>query len=154
MQLTQQTDYALRVLMYVGANSGRRVNITEIADFYQISRSHLTKIVASLARSGYLKSIRGNNGGLRLEKQADEINIGEVVRRFEPLDILECMGKNRRCMIDRNCLLKRVFDEATALFLKTIDQYYLNDLIENDLLQKQIRDGDNVIPVYQCKDPS
>ncbi|NLC23039.1 Rrf2 family transcriptional regulator [Oxalobacter vibrioformis] len=139
MQLTQQTDYALRVLMYVAANPDRLVNITEISDFYQISRSHLAKIVASLGRSGYLKSIRGNNGGIRLKKQADEINIGEVVRRFEPLGILECMGKGGRCVVARNCMLKRIFIEATSRFLETIDQYHLNDLLENGMLLQQFR---------------
>ena len=89
MQLTQQTDYALRILMYAAAHPERLVNITEIAELYGISRSHLTKIVANLASSQYLESIRGNKGGIRLNKPASEINIGEIIRRFEPLAIVD-----------------------------------------------------------------
>src|SRR5699024_3222751 len=66
MQLAQQTDYAIRTLIYTAFHADRLVNITEIAEFYAISRSHLTKIVAFLSELGYLKSIRGKGGGLKL----------------------------------------------------------------------------------------
>lgn len=129
MQLTQQTDYALRILMYAAAHPERLVNITEIAELYGISRSHLTKIVANLASSQYLESIRGNKGGIRLNRSADKINIGEIIRRFEPLAIVDCMSKTRSCVITPNCKLKHVFFEATDAFLKTFDQYTLADMI-------------------------
>ena len=138
MQLTQQTDYAFRVLMYVAANSDRLVNITEIAELYDISRSHLTKIVASLAHAGYIESIRGHKGGLRMNKKASDINIGEVIRRFEPLTVIDCLGQQRSCIISKNCLLKHVFQDALDNFLKTFDQYHLDDMLTSDPLKKQL----------------
>lgn len=136
MQLTQQTDYALRILMYAAAHPDRLVNITEIAELYGISRSHLTKIVASLASSHYLESIRGNKGGIRLNRPASEINIGELIRRFEPLAIVDCMSKNRTCVITPTCRLKNVFFEATSAFLKTFDQYTLSDMLNPALIEQ------------------
>ena len=136
MQLTQQTDYALRILMYAAAHPERLVNITEIADLYGISRSHLTKIVANLASSQYLESIRGNKGGIRLNRPASEINIGEIIRRFEPLAIVDCMSKTRSCVITPNCKLKHVFFEATNAFLRTFDQYTLADMLPPALVRQ------------------
>lgn len=143
MQLTQQTDYALRILMYAAAHPDRLVNITEIAGLYNISRSHLTKIVASLANHQYLESIRGNKGGIRLNKAASEINIGEIIRRFEPLAIVDCMSKNRSCVITPTCTLKKVFFEATNAFLETFDQYTLADML-NPALIKQLNPEQSV----------
>lgn len=134
MQLTQQTDYALRVLMYAAANRERRVNITEIADTYQISRSHLTKVIAKLTKTGYLISVRGHNGGLYLAKTPNEINIGKIVREFEPLLLVECMTKNNECVITKGCKLKCFFAKAIENFLTTLDQYYLADLIQDNWL--------------------
>ncbi|MHB1692108.1 MAG: RrF2 family transcriptional regulator, partial [Thiomonas sp.] len=73
MRLTQFSDYALRVLMYAAEHPERLVTITELADFHRISRSHLTKVVVHLAGSGYLQSVRGRGGGLRLAREAASI---------------------------------------------------------------------------------
>lgn len=124
MQLTQQTDYALRILMYAAAHPERLVNITEIAELYGISRSHLTKSVANLASSQYLESIRGNKGGIRLNKPASEINIGEIIRRFEPLAIVDCMSKTRSCVITPNCKLKHVFIRSNRRLPENLRSIY------------------------------
>jgi Rrf2 family nitric oxide-sensitive transcriptional repressor len=59
MRLTLWTDYALRTLIYVGANAGRLSTIAEIAESFDISNAHLMKIVNKLAQQGYLQSVRG-----------------------------------------------------------------------------------------------
>ena len=79
MHLTQQTDYALRVLIYAAINNERLVNIGEIAADYAISKSHLMKVTTALVKGGFLEGIRGKGGGLRLAAAAHEINIGAVV---------------------------------------------------------------------------
>ena len=72
MRLTQWTDYTLRVLMYCAANEGREqpITITEVAESFDISRSHLTKIVQQLAADNLLETSRGRGGGMRLMKPA------------------------------------------------------------------------------------
>ena len=85
MRLTQWTDYTLRVLMYCAATEGREqpVTITEVAEGYGISRSHLMKIVQQLAAQGLLETTRGRGGGMRLMVPASAINIGAAVRATE-----------------------------------------------------------------------
>ncbi len=86
MRLTNYSDYALRVLMYLAVmpTSENLATISDIADSYQISNSHLTKIVHQLAQLGYIDSVRGKNGGIRLAMAAKDINLGQILRHTEP----------------------------------------------------------------------
>ena len=83
MHITQHTDYGLRLLTYLGANSERQVTIGEISERFDISRSHLMKVANQLVRDGFVEGIRGKGGGLRLARAPADINIGAVVRRME-----------------------------------------------------------------------
>ena len=85
MRLTNYSDYALRTLMYLAVmpNPHELATIADIAESYQISKSHLTKIIHQLAQLGYIDSVRGKNGGIRLAKPPVNINLGEVVRHTE-----------------------------------------------------------------------
>ena len=94
MYLTQYTDYSLRVLIFAAIHKERLINIAEIAQAYQISQSHLMKVVAALVRGGFLHSVRGKNGGLYLGAAPKDIGIGAVVRHMEPMQMVECMGSS------------------------------------------------------------
>ena len=105
MYLTQHTDYAMRVLIYTAINDDALVNISTIADTYGISKSHLMKVVTALVKGGFLASVRGKGGGLRLARAPENINLGAVVRHLEPMQLVECMGQNNDCLITPNCRL-------------------------------------------------
>jgi Rrf2 family nitric oxide-sensitive transcriptional repressor len=93
MRLTRYTDYSLRVLIYLGLQTERLSSIREIADLYGISESHLMKVVQALGQSGYVATLRGGGGGLRLAKPAHEINVGDVVRNTEDdVALVECFA--------------------------------------------------------------
>ncbi|MBK6471437.1 MAG: Rrf2 family transcriptional regulator [Betaproteobacteria bacterium] len=133
MQLTKWTDYSLRVLMYCAAQTerGTPVTITEIGQAHGISRSHLTKVVMSLAALGYLETTRGRGGGLRLMAPASEIRIGEVVRRTETdFTLLECFDAAlNTCGLAGRCRLESVLHQAMARFLEVLDGVTLADLM-------------------------
>ena len=76
MQLTLFTDYCFRVLIYLAQQPQRRVTVTELTDYYGISRHHLVKVVHWLGRQGYVTTSRGKQGGLCLARPAQDINIG------------------------------------------------------------------------------
>src|SRR5476649_1618828 len=79
MRLTLYTDYSLRVLLYLANKEDEIVTISELADFYKISRNHLVKVVHNLGLNGYILTTRGRRGGLKLARPAKGILVGEVV---------------------------------------------------------------------------
>jgi Rrf2 family transcriptional regulator, nitric oxide-sensitive transcriptional repressor len=132
MRLTLYTDYSLRVLLYLTNKEDELVTISELADFYKISRNHLVKVVHNLGLNGYILTTRGRHGGLKLARPAKEILIGEVVRSTEPdFDLLECFNPvTDQCVISRSCSLKSVIFNAQASFLGELDKYTLADMVK------------------------
>jgi Rrf2 family transcriptional regulator, nitric oxide-sensitive transcriptional repressor len=131
MRLTLHTDYTLRVLIQVGLNDGRLTTISDIADSFGISKNHLMKVVNDLGRRGYLETMRGRNGGIRLLRQPCDINIGRIVRETEDeLAVLGCLNWVGYCCIEEVCVLRGAVRDATAAFLAVLDHYTLADLLK------------------------
>lgn len=150
MQLTLHTDYSLRVLLYLAQKGGEQATISEIAEFYQISRNHLVKVVHHLASAGFLHTMRGKHGGMTLARAANLISIGDVVRRMEPnFDIMECFStSNQPCVIASVCTLKTLLHQASYAFLSLLDSYTVADAVT---LSKQT---EQVFPVEQLLNSS
>lgn len=130
MHITRYTDYSLRVLIYLAINQEKISTISDIATSYDISKNHLMKIVQQLNQRGYVLATRGQNGGLKLNQPAADINIGSLVREIEDKNkLVECFGEDNKCVITPSCQLKQVFAEAQDNFFKTLDAYTLQDLL-------------------------
>jgi Rrf2 family transcriptional regulator, nitric oxide-sensitive transcriptional repressor len=132
MRLTVYSDYALRLLMYLAVRTDRLSTIPDVAQAYSISSNHLMKVVHQLGQAGYIETIRGRNGGMRLARPAAEIMVGEVIRFTEPdMDIVPCFQpENHTCPLRRACRLKAALDKARQAFLAVLDDYTIGDLTE------------------------
>jgi Rrf2 family nitric oxide-sensitive transcriptional repressor len=147
MQLTKYTDYALRVLISLGHRE--RTTIAEIASAHGLSENHLMKIVHGLSKSGYVETLRGRGGGLKLAREPREISVGEVVRSTEEtLSVVECLadGYSGDCRLNDACTLKAALREARDAFLVTLDGYTLEDLLPK-------RRGSGVVRFYKPSTP-
>jgi Rrf2 family nitric oxide-sensitive transcriptional repressor len=129
MQLTKQTDFAFRILLYLGQlPDGELANIKVICAFYDISQNHIAKVVVKLTKLGYLASIRGHGGGIRLARPPSSINLAQVIEDFETtLKPVNC--DNPPCRIVTSCQLKGLLFEASNAFLETMRQRTLADLL-------------------------
>jgi Rrf2 family nitric oxide-sensitive transcriptional repressor len=130
LRLTVYTDFSLRLLVYLAVKEDARATIAEIAASYRISRNHLMKVAHQLGLGGYVVTIRGKNGGMRLARAPETIVLGEVVRRTEPdLALVPCFHPvEAPCAIRSACVLREAIAEARAAFLATLDRYTLADL--------------------------
>ena len=139
MRLTDYTDYSLRTLMYLGMHRDKLVTIQDIADAYSISKSHLMKVVHQLGLAGLVETIRGRSGGLRLGKEPEEINIGDVVRGTEPdFMMVECFSRELdECVLSSACALKDVLQRATIAYLTVLRGVTLADLLCNSASLQQ-----------------
>lgn len=133
MRLTNWSDYSLRVLMFCAACVDREqpATISEIAEAHAISRSHLTKIVMTLAGMGLLETTRGRGGGLRLLKPAKDIVLGAVIRQTETdFNLVECFDHHSNsCQLNGRCRLKGAFQQAIDAYLAVLDGITLADLV-------------------------
>lgn len=128
MRLTRYTDYSLRVLMHLAVHDDRLCSIGEIAAAHDISHNHLMKVVNALAHAGYVETVRGRGGGIRLGRPADEISVGDVVRYSEESgNLADCGG----CVIAPACGLTAVLAQGMSAMFSVFDSYMLADLIGN-----------------------
>ena len=139
MRLTVYSDYSLRLLMYAAATRDGLVTIQEVADAYGISKNHLMKVAFELGREGYLETVRGRGGGLRLARAPDKIRLGDVVRTMEQdFSIVECFdAETNKCAITGPCRLRGALSRALKAFFSVLDEYTLADLAApNPLLER------------------
>jgi len=136
MQLTKQTDYAFRVLMALAATQNQPLlQIQKIVDQFQISKSHVTKIVQKLAHHGYIEAVRGQKGGIRLAKSLPQIQLREIVELME--NNLEAVNCNEpMCLIRTHCQLKAHLQQATQQYLKYLESITLADIMSSTLIQE------------------
>ena len=141
MQLTRYTDYSLRVLIYLATHRDGLATTEQIANAYGISLAHLSKVVKHLARGGYVETVRGRSGGLRLAVPPEEIVLGEVVRSTEEtLALVECFAApgSGACRIEPACDLARVLDQALRAFLGVLDRHTLADVVRRRTTLRQL----------------
>lgn len=137
MRLNAQTDYSLRILMYLAAKRGEAATIQEVATKLGLSQTHLMRIAAKLAGRGLVLSTRGRSGGLVLGMDARRISVEDVVRAIEPdFALVECLGlSDRRCSIEPACRLKGVLGAALKAFFAELGAVSLADLTQGNHAQ-------------------
>jgi Rrf2 family nitric oxide-sensitive transcriptional repressor len=134
MRLTMYTDFSLRVLIYLGTKEPDKLTtIQEISEAYNISKNHLTKVTFELGKAGFIQTVRGRGGGIRLADLPQNINVGTVVRRMEDdFNLVECFDSaTNRCPISPICGLRGVLGKALHAYLSVLDEYTLEDLLFN-----------------------
>ena len=131
MRLTLYSDYSLRLLMYCAVRRDRLVTIGEVAQAYGISRNHLMKAAYRLGCSGFLETVRGRGGGLKLARPPEKIGLGEVVRATEEdFALVECFdaARNNCVLAAAPCRLKGALSRALKSYFAVLDEYTLADL--------------------------
>ena len=137
MRLTRYTDYALRVLIHLALYDDRLCSIGEIAGAYDISHNHLMKVANALARDGFVETVRGRRGGMRLARPAAAITVGEVVRRTEEgFQLADCSG----CALSPACGLTGVLAEAMQAMMAVFDAHTVADLLTDRAAMKRLMD--------------
>lgn len=141
MKLTKHSDLGLRLLMYLALHKGKSVTIQEVSDRFAVSNNHMVVVSHQLTKSGLIESIRGRNGGVRLARPPESINVEEALRATEDnFDLVECFGdKKNHCIISGACELSGVLDEALAAFFEVLGKVTLADLMKkNKVLEKSL----------------
>lgn len=133
MRLTQFTNFTLRTLQLLALRAPDLVTVEQVARAHGISKAHLVKAATALARRGYVTTVRGRGGGMRLARPAEAITVGEIVRWTEgPLELVECFSAaTSSCPLTGACHLSRGFQRALRAFLSVLDDLTIADIALN-----------------------
>jgi Rrf2 family nitric oxide-sensitive transcriptional repressor len=128
VHLTLFTDYALRSLLYLTWHGDHPCTVEEISGYFRISADHVTKVMQHLARQGYVRTRRGRRGGAVLARPPEDIRLGDILRDFESIALLDCLTAENVCVIEKCCRLKVVLREGQRRMMEYFDQHTLRDL--------------------------
>jgi Rrf2 family nitric oxide-sensitive transcriptional repressor len=133
LRLTQYTNFALRTLQFLALRAPEIATVDDVARAHKISRAHLVKVAYDLSQRGYIETVRGRNGGMRLTRKAEDITVGEIIRWTEaPLELVECFNpETNTCPLQGNCHLSRGIQRALRAFLSVLDDLTIADIIMN-----------------------
>lgn len=135
MRLTDYTDYSLRVMLYLALRRDGLSTIQEISDAYGVSKNHLMKVVQRLGELGWVETIRGRNGGLRLAEASLALTVGAVVRETESdFALVGCFpdenGERRNCVIEPQCRLRHALAAARDAFIAELEQHTIGEIAQ------------------------
>ena len=131
MRVTLFTEYSFKVLIYLAHKGESLAKVDEVARECRMSKNHLVKVIQNLVHSGFLDSVRGKNGGVRLSRAPDLINLGDVARQTGMnLDDVDCFDTSGRdCPFEADCKLKYVIHNARRSYMATMDKYTLSFIL-------------------------
>lgn len=131
MRLTNQTQYAVRMLMFCAQKQDRLATTREIARFFDLPEKFMLKVLHALGKTGLIETVRGRGGGFRLAKPADEIRLGEVIRMVESdFELAECFSEGGAdCPLIATCGLNEALSNALKAFFDTLNGYTISDLV-------------------------
>lgn len=141
MKISTKGRYALRLMLDLSLNNnGEPVRIKDIAARQEISDKYLEQIISTLNKAGYVKSIRGPQGGYLLTRKPEKYTVGMILRLTEgslaPVACLE--DEVNSCPRQDGCVTLRLWKMLDKAISDIVDKVTLADLVE---WQDQISDN-------------
>ena len=134
MRLSLYTDFSLRLLVYLAATGHERpVSAASVAERYRVSTHHMRKVAQGLRRLGYVESVSGRHGGLKLAVPPESLRVGDVVEAMEGMGhMADC--RRGPCPLHGGCLLKGALDRAERGFIDELKKYSVADVVRGPTL--------------------
>lgn len=128
--VTKNTDYAIRALAYIAADSERVVSVSELSKNLKISRSFLRKILQILNKNKILVSYKGKGGGFRLALCPSRIFIADLIEVFQgPIKLNRCLIKKTRCPNIKECIFREKVEEIEEYVEKKVKAMTIKSLL-------------------------
>lgn len=137
MKISTKGRYGLKAMVDLAVHSrdGNCISLKSIAERQGISENYLEQLMAALKRDGFVKSIRGAQGGYILNRQSEEISVGDILRTLEgPLYVVECLSdKGSSCgkASCEKCVTKNVWEKLSNSLSEVVDSISLKQLAED-----------------------
>lgn len=133
MRISTKGRYAVRLLLDIAVyDEVEPVRLKDTAERQNISMKYLEQIISVLVRAGFVKSIRGPQGGYRLVKEPKDYTVGMILRQVEgSLAPVSCLEDDvNQCERQAGCVSLRIWKELDEAINSVVDKYTLQDLID------------------------
>lgn len=139
MRLTVFTDYGLRILLVLASRRDQLVTIAEVSRDFDISDAHLMKVTHALGKTGWIETIRGRGGGMRMAVDAAQLNLREIVSTLEnDFELVECFSPQKRCVLTGGCGVEKALGKALRAFYDELERHSLADLVSRSAALKAL----------------
>lgn len=137
MEITRETDYAIRCVLYLLEKSDRVANVQEIAKAKAIPKSFLSKILQKLTKAGIAESCRGAKGGFKIVRGPEEINLLDIIEAIEgPVSMNRCAVNNKVCGLSRICSVHPVWIKLRKNIEDNLKRIKFGELIKSQKTKK------------------
>ena len=138
MKISTKGRYALRMMLDLAIyDTGEPVSLKDIAKRQEISEKYLEQIISVLNKAGFVRSIRGANGGYVLRRHPNEYTVGEILRLTEgSLTPVACVGEEGiDCERSNDCVTVLVWEKLYKAINDVVDNITLQDLVDKHMAQ-------------------
>lgn len=132
MKLSTRSRYGTRILVELALNQDKGpLQISEISSRQKISVKYCEQLIRPLKQAELVNSVRGPKGGHILNKNPNDITLGEIVRLFEgQTDLVHCVSSPEDCSRAQECQVRLVWQQATRALYESLDNTTIADLLE------------------------
>ncbi len=133
MKITQATDYAFRLVLFLAENQGETIEAKYIAESENIPGRFLHKIGRLLQKAGIIKSYRGKNGGYMLAGRPGDVALKDIIVAIEgDIFVNKCQYDPDACNRNatENCVIHRALNSICGVLAEELDKYDYQRLIE------------------------
>ena len=133
-RLTNQGEYAVRLMVYLASrNAGQRISAQEIADAQNIPPRFLRNIISEFAKRGFVRSFKGQGGGVELGDGAGDRTLLDIIEAVEgPIYLNVCMQGVDACEFSGQCSVHNVWHEAQDALRGILGSRRLTDMVTDN----------------------
>lgn len=129
MKISMKGRYALMLMLDLATyNTGEPVRLKDVAKRQQISEKYLEQIISILNKAGFVKSIRGPQGGYMLKNAPEEYTVGMILRQTE--GSLSPVNYDDSNSLERESVMVRIWDQLSEAIDNIVDNITLSNLME------------------------
>ncbi|SFG60265.1 transcriptional regulator, BadM/Rrf2 family [Lachnospiraceae bacterium C7] len=133
MKISTKGRYALRLMIDLAVhNNGKPICLKDVAKRQEISDKYLEQIISMLNKGGFVKSVRGAQGGYLLNVNPEKCTVGMILRLTEgSLAPVSCIEKDElNCERADNCVTSIVYQKINDAINEVVDNITLQDLVD------------------------
>lgn len=132
MKVSTKGRYAVRLMLdLAAAHSGTPIRLKDVAYRQEVSEKYLEQIISILNKAGYVRSVRGPQGGYMLSREPGEYTVGMILRLTEgSLAPVGCVSEKGLCPREKGCASRMLWEKLDQAISSVVDQVTLADLLQ------------------------